>query len=265
MMKDNKLHVAAAPGAGKTVLGLEVIRRLNKRALIFVPTINLRDQWKERFLGLFISADNPELRAYWNENFSTDIKNPGIITCTTYQALYSIYSKEDGGSSSVSQNGSASVSQTGSFSDFDGMIKYYKQLGISTVCLDEAHHLKREWWKALTEFLEQMNSKLIALTATPPMDTSDLEWRRYISLCGEIDLEISIPEMVVKKCLCPHQDFLYLCKPSELEEKKVEQELLRNQASEQEILRNRELYNEIKKLPVLIRPAECRDFILKNP
>lgn len=257
MLGDGRLHISAAPGAGKTVLGLEAIRRLGNKALILVPTINLRNQWKERFLGLFISADNPELRAYWNENFSTDIKNPGIITCTTYQALYSIYSKEDGGS--------ASVSQTGSFSDFDGMIKYYKELGISTVCLDEAHHLKREWWNALTEFLEQMNSKLIALTATPPMDTSDLEWRRYISLCGEIDLEISIPEMVVKKCLCPHQDFLYLCKPSELEEKKVEQELLRNQASEQEILRNRELYNEIKKLPVLIRPAEYRNFILKNP
>lgn len=257
LMIDGRLHISAAPGAGKTVLGLEAIRRLGNRALILVPTINLRNQWKERFLGLFISAGNAELRNYWNENFSTDIKNPGIITCTTYQALYSIYSK------TVKESDASAESESGP--GFEEMIDMYKRIGVGTICLDEAHHLKREWWKALTEFLGKMNSKLIALTATPPMDTSDLEWRRYIGLCGEIDLEISIPEMVVKKCLCPHQDFLYLCKPSELEEKKVEQELQRNKASEQEILRNIRLYNEIKQLAVLTSPNENRDFILKNP
>ena len=31
-LEDNKLHVVAAPGSGKTVLGLEAVHRLNKLA-----------------------------------------------------------------------------------------------------------------------------------------------------------------------------------------------------------------------------------------
>jgi superfamily II DNA or RNA helicase len=44
-LDDNKLHIVAAPGSGKTVLGLEVIRRLNKPTVVFAPTITIRDQW----------------------------------------------------------------------------------------------------------------------------------------------------------------------------------------------------------------------------
>ena len=33
-LDDNKLNIIAPPGSGKTVLGLEVIRRLNKPTLI---------------------------------------------------------------------------------------------------------------------------------------------------------------------------------------------------------------------------------------
>ncbi len=32
-----RLHVVAAPGAGKTVLGIEVLRRINKPTLILSP------------------------------------------------------------------------------------------------------------------------------------------------------------------------------------------------------------------------------------
>lgn len=258
MLEDGRLHVSAAPGAGKTVLGLEAIRRLGNRALILVPTINLRNQWKERFLNQFVSGN--ELKSYWAQNFSTDIRTPGIITCSTYQALYSIYSENE----ENKEKSKADAASKNSI-DYKGLIELYKNMGVKTICLDEAHHLKREWWKALTDFISHMNATLISLTATPPMDTSDLEWKRYISLCGEIDLEISIPEMVVKQCLCPHQDYLYVCKPSDQEEKKVESELQRNRESEALILRNKKLYAEIKNLPYLRKPKANRDIILKNP
>ena len=258
MLDDGRLHVSAAPGAGKTVLGLETIRRLGNRALILVPTINLRNQWKGRFLNQFV-GDN-ELKSYWLQNFSTDIRKPGIITCSTYQALYSIYSEND----EKNDKSREAVSLKNEI-DYKGLIELYKKMGVTTICLDEAHHLKREWWKALTDFIGHMNATLISLTATPPMDTTDLEWRRYISLCGEIDLEISIPEMVVKKCLCSHQDYLYVCKASELEEKKVEAEIQRNREAEALVLRNKQLYEEIKNLPYLRNPKENRDLILKNP
>src|SRR5699024_11227368 len=38
------LHLVAPPGSGKTVLGLEVMRRLNKATLIVAPTLAIRNQ-----------------------------------------------------------------------------------------------------------------------------------------------------------------------------------------------------------------------------
>lgn len=266
MLKDGRLHVSAAPGAGKTVLGLEAIRRLACKALILVPTINLRNQWKERFLSLFVDEKKEGLLEYWNQNFSTDLSNPGIITCSTYQALYQLYGKSTEETSEDSEEtGEESTSTETGSEKFKQIIEQYKSLGIQAICLDEAHHLKREWWKALTEFVGDMNAALIALTATPPMDTSNIEWKRYIQLCGDIDFEISIPEMVVKKCLCPHQDYLYICKPTAEEESKVKQEVYRNKECETEILRSRALYNAVKNLSFFINPEENKDIVLKNP
>src|SRR5215472_3759348 len=52
---DNKrLHLVAAPGSGKTVLGLEVVRRVNQPTLVLAPTITIRDQWVDRLLELFL-------------------------------------------------------------------------------------------------------------------------------------------------------------------------------------------------------------------
>jgi superfamily II DNA or RNA helicase len=47
-LSDNRLHVVAAPGAGKTSLGLEIFRRLRKATLVLSPTRVIRDQWIER-------------------------------------------------------------------------------------------------------------------------------------------------------------------------------------------------------------------------
>ena len=43
---------------------------------------------------------------------------------------------------------------------------------------------------------------IIALTATPPYDSSPAEWKRYSDLCGEIDDEIQVPGLVAQKALC---------------------------------------------------------------
>lgn len=55
---------------------------------------------------------------------------------------------------------------------------------------------------------------MISLTATPPYDSSTLEWNRYITTCGEIDDEIFVPELVKEKTLCPHQDYVIFNYPS---------------------------------------------------
>jgi len=249
LLDDKKLHIVAAPGSGKTVLGLEVMRRLNHKTLVFVPTINLRTQWKDRFFDLFIPEEDESLRAKWDTEFSTDLKHPKTITCSTYQALYQYYREKEEESGNALQI----------------LADTYRSFGIGTICLDEAHHLKQEWWKALTEFVKTMNINVISLTATPPLDTSDLEWKRYIDLCGSIDLEISIPEMVAKQCLCPHQDYLYLCEPTQAEQDKVDEERERNYICQKTILKNPLLYQEIKQLPFLIKPSEYTTLLIRHP
>ena len=94
-----------------------------------------------------------------------------------------------------------------------------REFGIKTVCLDEAHHLKNEWQKALDKFISALDKdvKIISLTATPPYDSEGSEWSRYMTICGEIDEEIFVPELVGQNPLCPHQDYVYFNYPTESE------------------------------------------------
>ena len=65
------------------------------------------------------------------------------------------------------------------------------------------------------------NPTIIALTATPPYDVSPFEWQRYEELCGPVDAEVSVPELVLEGDLCPHQDYVYFSTPTEKEQKVI--------------------------------------------
>ncbi|MEM9527474.1 MAG: hypothetical protein AAGA31_12740, partial [Bacteroidota bacterium] len=93
---------------------------------------------------------------------------------------------------------------------------------VEVLVVDECHHLRNEWWKVLDGLRSAYEPALVALTATPPYDVSGLEWRRYHEFCGEIDEEISIPELVASGDLCPHQDYLYPVLPPSGEATKIE-------------------------------------------
>src|SRR5262249_37670764 len=60
---------------------------------------------------------------------------------------------------------------------------------------------------------------IVALTATPPYDVSPFEWQRYEELCGPVDTEVSVPELVQEGDLCPHQDYVYFSTPTQQEQK----------------------------------------------
>lgn len=185
---DGRLHVVAAPGAGKTILGLEIIRRIGRPALVFTPTIAIREQWAQRLFPLFLDTP-PEADA-----ISKDLTIFRELTLTTYQALDSMRRDEE----------------------LDALIQNLNGHGPLTLVLDEAHHLRRAWWKCLNELANRLeNVRLVALTATPPYDAGFVEWSRYQELCGPIDIEIGIPELVRNGDLCPHQDHLILSEPTE--------------------------------------------------
>lgn len=207
-LSDRRLHIVAAPGAGKTTLGLEIFRVLGKSALVLAPSRTIRDQWIGR-LWEFL----PEHAAMPPDWTSKDLDSPGFLTAITYQALHARFrpSGEDTDEEPAEDAGGAP-----SATELSRAVALCKQIGVGTLILDEAHHLRQEWWKALSQFIRELGDvKLVCLTATPPYDVTGLEWRRYEELCGPIDDEISVPELVKSGTLCPHQDYLWAVEPGE--------------------------------------------------
>jgi superfamily II DNA or RNA helicase len=189
LMVDQRIHVVAAPGSGKTILGLELARRLGRPALILAPTRAVREQWSSRLVPLFLTCPPGA------EELSQKLDRPAILTTSTYQALYALWTDQDG-------------------SRFAAMLERLRAIGPVTLILDEAHHLRREWWKALEALVETLpDAKIVALTATPPYDAPFAEWSRYEAMCGPIDLEIGVPELVRNRDLCPHQDHVIFSVP----------------------------------------------------
>ena len=88
-LDNRRFHLVAAPGSGKTVIGLEVIRRLNQPTLVLAPTITIRDQWVDRLVELFLPPRAG--RPAW---VSTELRRPALLTVATYQALHAVYSGE---------------------------------------------------------------------------------------------------------------------------------------------------------------------------
>jgi len=209
---DGKIHIVAAPGSGKTVLGLELICRLNAPALVLSPSVTIRQQWGERFVERFLPKGAEEA-----DYISYDITQPSAITSITYQALHAAMTRQ-ALEADADEDAFASEA-TQDFAAFD-LMEAVRLAGIRTVCLDEAHHLKSEWQKALEAFVTALAGqvKIIALTATPPYDSTPAEWERYSRLCGEIDEEIFVPQLVAQGTLCPHQDYIAFSYPTAEEE-----------------------------------------------
>jgi len=243
---DNRLHVVAAPGSGKTVLGLEVVYRTNKPTLILTPTLAIRNQWIQRLVELFLpkESETPD----W---VSRDLTNPGLITVATYQALHSAMSwkieeeldiqkeldefqetehiekmeedlEEEDDTESDIHSWLDQTKKRSRNAPLPDIVELLIERGVSIVVLDEAHHLRSSWWKSLTRMIKGFGQpKTLALTATPPFDVPPAEWDRYMELCGPVDARVSVPELVLEDNLCPHQDLVVFSTPSEAESAEI--------------------------------------------
>ena len=241
-LEDGKIHIVAAPGSGKTTLGIELIGRIGAPALVLTPSITIREQWIDRIANGFLCEGlKPE------DYLSQDLKDPRAITVVTYQALHSAMNRYSGllKEEEEKETDEEVKGEKVDYSQFD-LIQTMKDNHIGTLCLDECHHLRSEWWKALEEFKEKLGAaKVIALTATPPYDSTPAMWKRYMDMCGDIDEEISIPELVKEGSLCPHQDFVYFNYPTEEEMAEVTAFSQRSKAKQQELMQDEEFARAI--------------------
>jgi superfamily II DNA or RNA helicase len=260
-LTDNHLHVIAPPGSGKTVLGLEVAIRLNKPTLILAPTIAIRNQWIQRFCELFLQTT---LAPDW---ISRDIRNPKFMTVVTYQGVHAACNNwrieeddKDDEEEEVEENGNEKSPNP----YIDNIVNGLNSQNIKTIVVDEAHHLKNEWWQTLTRVKEKLDPIIVGLTATPPYDVTATEWQRYIDLNGPVDTEISVPELVIEGDLCPHQDYVYFTLPTEKENQSIVDFRQNIEKLFQEIKYDEILIQAIEQHPIWLNPTEQLDWIYSN-
>ena len=239
-LDDNKLNIVAAPGAGKTILGIEVISRLKQNVIIFTPTITIRNQWKQRICDNFL-IDNKDY-----DKISLKWDNIQPITILTYQSLNSIFKNKE---------------------KQENFIQSLEKQKIKTIVLDEAHHLRDEWYKTLKKLISSIDSpnlKTVSLTGTPPYDVPLSEWKNYNEISGSIDAEISIPELVKAGDLCPHQDLIYFSDLT-VEEKEIKDNFEKSKNEFLKYLKDSpEFLFEIKNSPFLKNLEENVEIIYEN-
>lgn len=268
-LRDEKLHIVAAPGAGKTTLGIEVIARLHRPTLILCPTNTIKNQWRERICSSFLQEKDYGA-------VSTRIRQPEYLTVTTYQALLAAFcgrSDEEETPASEAfpeqdETESESIASSARFNKekADETVALLKAAGVSLLCFDEAHHLRKEWWKALTYLVEQLKpEQTLALTATPPYDADYGEWKRYRDLCGEIDEVISIPELVKNGDLCPHQDFLCFSQLKQHEREIIGRHSRNVETFVKMIQDDSELLNRLSKMKFFEAGETDVEMILESP
>ena len=221
-LADKRLHIVAAPGSGKTTLGLEYFRRLGEPTLVLSPTRVIRDQWVDRLAEFTSDSDYTS----WT---STNLDSPAFLTSITYQALHSKYRLEETLETDdpiAAEEESEIATEVINADETSALITTIQAAGFKTLILDEAHHLRAAWWKALATVVEAIpNMVVVSLTATPPYEANPAEWKRYEELCGPIDEEISVPELVKAGTLCPHQDYVWTVVPSVTEKKYLDEHL----------------------------------------
>ncbi|MBP3352497.1 MAG: DEAD/DEAH box helicase family protein [Lachnospiraceae bacterium] len=194
---EGKLNIIAPPGSGKTILGLELIRRIGEPCLIISPTEATITHWGKKLKECFLLEES-----LFEQLFSRDLDQPKAINAITYEEL----EENMLGYEFVSDGEKLSIRLRG----------FIRKNGIKTICLDEPHHLKESQLKALERMRKflQRGERVISLTATPPCRYEKGEPEQFLRACGEPDARIFAPELVAEKVFCPHQDYVYFNYPS---------------------------------------------------
>ncbi len=248
-----RTHVVAPPGSGKTLLGLEMVRRLGRPALVLAPNTAIQGQWLRaatRFgpAGAQLTGSAPG----------------AAIACLTYQSLARLDDPEAAlaalaqrrwiversratgrdaltvGAEAARWTGAAAERRRRQLArivatlkreiargEHDGMefaqllgagarerIAELRRDGVATVVLDECHHVASLWGYVVRAVLEQLGeTHVIGLTATPPAELTGAETELYDGLLGPVDFEIATPAVVKDGYLAPYQELAWVTQP----------------------------------------------------
>jgi superfamily II DNA or RNA helicase len=251
-----RTHIVAPPGSGKTLLGMEIVRRLGTRALVLVPNTAVQEQWLHAAARFGAAAGLA----------AADPSAP--IACLTYQALCQLddpavalgdlaerrwaaeRAKATGTEAAdverdaLGWTGAAAARRKRELARITASLKREiaraghgdLQLGsllsggarqriealrhgqVRTVVLDECHHLASLWGYIVREAIAELGDvHLVGLTATPPDVLTAEENELYGSLLGPVDFTVPTPALVRDRALAPYQELAWLTRPLDTE------------------------------------------------
>lgn len=93
------------------------------------------------------------------------------------------------------------------------------EAGVETIVLDECHHLLDHWALVVAALVARLRAGgreplVIGLTATLPSPDDANEYENYVSLLGEVDLEVPVQAVVREGDLAPYRDLVHVVEPT---------------------------------------------------
>lgn len=251
------VYLVLPPGAGKTVLGLEVARRLGRRTLVLCPNTAVPAQWLGQWqdfrppliaaggetasdaplLALTYQAicnldDDPALdeRAFrlWRAALAAEEHLPPEAADETIRARAATggarYADE---LAHFRRRARGLVARGGARAELLSLLHPHARTLIDrlkgdgpwTLILDECHHLLEMWGYLVRALARELGAEtfVVGLTATPPGDMDPREQALYRELFGTADFEVATPAVVKEGDLAPYQELAYLTEPLEHE------------------------------------------------
>jgi superfamily II DNA or RNA helicase len=252
-----RTHIVAPPGSGKTLVGVELLRRVGRRSLVLAPNSAIQMQWP-RTVRQFTS----DARVAGTE--------PGFpITCLSYQSLAQLDDPEvalgrvaalrwatDRAAATGAELGevereverfggeaydrrqrelrriTAAVKKEIARGEHAGVelaqllsasakerVRRLVAAEVGAIVLDECHHLASLWGYVVRAVVGELgaDAHVIGLTATPPGELTTDEAELYAELLGPVDFVVPTPAVVRDGHLAPFQELAWLTEPLDTE------------------------------------------------
>jgi len=203
----DRAWVVLPPGAGKTLVGLETVRRLGRRAVVFGPNTAIQSQWLAGWAEFLPTPDHPA----WSGD-GRDLSS--FVTALTYQSLATFDPDSE-----VDEEGAEQPLLTRLHPNGLALVEAMRAAGPLTLVLDECHHLLQVWGRLLAEVLDQLpDAFVLGLTATPAESLTGDEAGLVDALFGEPVYRTSIPAVVREGDLAPFAELAWLTTPTPTEQ-----------------------------------------------
>jgi len=249
-------YVVAPPGSGKTLLGMEMVRRLGTRALVLAPNTAVQQQWL-RTAGEFgaaagVAAADPSAPvACLTYQSLCQLEDPAVALGNVAERRWAAERARATGTTvadaerdarawageaaarrrrelaritaslkrEIARAGPGSVRLSDLLSaGARQRIEALRGGGAGTVVLDECHHLASLWGYVVRAAVAELGDvHLVGLTATPPDTLTAEEGDLYGALLGPVDFIVPAPALVRDRALAPYQELAWLTRPLDAE------------------------------------------------